>query len=212
VVRRRCACQGRVCTYTLARPRVCPRVAFRCVRRVRRAALRFGALPSIRLDMQIIRRKKSSGHAAATLQLITRTMAATPRPATGVTICYGWQARTAVRARWQCALPFFPLYFVVHIAAVASRRCPGNVDCWIDIRTSREIIIRSGIIFIETVCARKITSFINSVKYTISNFFQIERNLYELRFNIDVKPAHSPKNQNGIYARVKCFLRANYML
>lgn len=41
--------------------------------------------------------KKSSGHTAATLQLITdRGRDATPRPATGVTICYGWQARTAI--------------------------------------------------------------------------------------------------------------------
>lgn len=53
--------RGRVCTYMFAHPRACPRVAFRCVRRVRRAVLRFGALPSIRLDMQIIRRKNRPG-------------------------------------------------------------------------------------------------------------------------------------------------------
>lgn len=129
--------RGRVCTYTLARPRVCPRVAFRCVRRVRRAALRLGALPSIRLDMQIIRRKNrracgsdvtinhadrgrdtASGYRSYNLLWLTGSN-------------YGPSALT-MRA------PFFPLHFVVHVAAIASRRCPGNVDCSVDLRISRE--------------------------------------------------------------------------
>lgn len=46
--------------YARAYASVCPRAAFRCVRRVRRGPS-FGALPSIRLDMQIIRGKNRPG-------------------------------------------------------------------------------------------------------------------------------------------------------
>lgn len=57
----------------------------------------FGALPSIRLDMQIIRGKNRPAYGSdVTINHADHGRDATPRPATGVTICYGWQARTAI--------------------------------------------------------------------------------------------------------------------
>lgn len=94
--------------------------------------------------------KKSTGHAAATLQLITRTVAATRHRLPELQFVTAGQARTAILSNCvDNARGFFPLCLV---AAIAPRRCCGDVGRWIDLRTSPGSRKKSSLIC--SVCAR----------------------------------------------------------